>query len=157
MTMSPNAPRLVAGVAALMVSASALAEPADVVRAYVDAYNAHDVNAMLALVDDDLTWFMIEEDEMRTEISGTKYLELGMTAFFQAMPEGRSEIRALTVSGSFVSVVEEAFWQTADDSGSQCAMAVYEVIDELIHRVWYYDSHPCDAPASPDDATIRQN
>jgi hypothetical protein len=94
---------------------------------------------------------------MRTEIRGTKYLEQGMTAFFQAMPEGRSEICALTVSGPFVSVVEEAFWQTADDSGSQCAMAIYEVIDDLIHRVWYYDSHPCDDPASLDDATIRQN
>ena len=80
-----------------------------------------------------------------------------MTAFFQAMPEGRSEIRALSVSGAFVSVVEEAFWQTGDDSGSQCAMAVYEVVDELIERVWYYDSHPCDDPPSTNDAFIRQN
>ena len=111
--------RVTALACVLVVSAPVLAAPEDVVRAYMEAYNAQDVDAMLSLVHDDLTWFAVEGSDVRTEIEGTHYLELGMTAFFSAMPEGRSEIRALTSSGAFVSVVEEAFWQTRGESGSQ--------------------------------------
>ena len=137
--------RSVAVVCALGLSASTLASPADIVRAYMVAYNAHDVEAMLALVSEDLTWFTIEQDDVRTEIEGTYYLELGMTAYFQAIPDSRSEIRALSVSGAFVSVVEQAFWQSEGETGTQCALAVYEIEEELIRRVWYYAAHPCDA------------
>ena len=110
----------------------------------MDAYNAHDIDAMLALVSEDLTWFTVEQDEVRTEIEGTYYLELGMTGYFQAMPESRSEIRALSVSGNFVSVVEQAYWQSDGEIGTQCALAVYQIEDERIRRVWYYEAHPCD-------------
>ncbi len=49
-----------------------------------------------------------------------------------------SEIEAALLSGSFVAVRERAFWQGKDGEKSQFSLAVYEVRNEKIVRVWYF-------------------
>ena len=42
------------------------------------------------------------------------------------------------MSGSFVAIREHVRWQTETGEKSQAALAVYEVRDGKIRRVWYY-------------------
>jgi hypothetical protein len=52
-------------------------------------------------------------------------------------------VEKMMVSGSFIAVQERAFWTT--DKGkevSQQSLAVYELQDGLIRRVYYFPAEP---------------
>ena len=116
------------------------------VRSYLGAYNAHDIDAMLRHMSDDVRWMSVSEDDVEVVSRGKKRIALAMKGFFAGMPSGRSEAVSIQNVGNFVSVVEQAFWETADGLGTQCALSVYEVADELIVNVWYYREQPCPTP-----------
>ena len=116
-----------------------------VVRSYLGAYNAHDVNGMLRHMTDDVRWMMVSGDDIEVISKGRARLTTAMTAFFAAMPSGSSEALSVQVVGRFVSVIEQAIWETADGTGTQCALSVYEISDDLIANVWYYAEQPCPA------------
>jgi acetyl esterase len=113
--------------------------PETVVRAQLAAFNAHDVAAMIRLVADDIVWYNIKGDEMSVEAKGSDALKKGMESYFKSLPSARSEIHTLFTNGNFVSVRERATWKSkAGEDRSQNALAIYEVIDGRIKRVWYY-------------------
>ena len=120
----------------------------EIVRAYTDAYNAQDVDAMLVLASDDIRWMSVADTKISVEAKGKQPLHLAMTAFFAAKPAAYSELRETQSLGRFISVVEEAFWERDGDKGSQCALAVYEIEEDLILNVWYYSAQPCGNPAN---------
>lgn len=62
----------------------------------------------------------------------------GNAGYFKAMPSARSEIEAALLSGSFVAVRERVFCQGKDGEKSRFSLAVYEVLNEKISRVWYF-------------------
>ena len=109
-----------------------------VVRDFVDAYNRHDVSAMLALTDTAVTWLSIIGDSVRVETRGAAALRRSMEGYFRSVPTARSTIEALRVVGPWVTVEERAHWTAAAGPRSQAAVAVYEVRDGRIRRVWYY-------------------
>ena len=61
------------------------------------------------------------------------------TGYFNALPSARATLESSMVSGSYVTARERASWKTKDGTErSQAALAVYEIRDGLIARVWYY-------------------
>ena len=111
----------------------------ELVRAQVDAFNRHDVEAMIARVAPDFVWLSVAGDSVTVEARGRGALAEGMRGYFASVPSARSEIEASTVAGPFVAIRERASW--TDESGrerSQVSLGVWEVRDGLIRRAWYY-------------------
>ena len=132
----------------LLVGSMSLADESGeerLVRSYLDAYNAHDLDGMLRHMTDDVRWMMVSGDDIEVISKGKGRLTTAMTAFFTAMPSGRSEAVTMQTVGRFVSVIEQAIWETPDGGGTQCALSVYEISDDLIVNVWYYSEQPCPA------------
>lgn len=117
-------------------------DPTIVVRAFSDAFNAHDVDAMIALVSDDFAWLAIAGDSVTVEARGPEQLRAGMGGYFAGIPSVRSEMGDMTVTGSFVSFTERVFWDGPEGEQTQASLAVYEVADGRIQRAWYYPSIP---------------
>lgn len=104
----------------------------------MEAFNAHDAEAMGAFVTDDVEIFYVDDagvPEIGTR--GRSQLATQMTAYFEALPEVASSIESILPGPVYVSVRE----RIVDGAAS---LAVYEVRDGLIRRVWYY---PVDSPA----------
>ncbi len=117
----------------------ALSEAELVVRSLSDAFNAHDPAAMAEHVADDILWLgFAAADSFYTEADGKAALIAGMGGYFEAVPSVRSQMEDVVVTGNFVAFRERVFWQSEDGERSQAALAVYEVQDQLVQRVWYY-------------------
>ena len=115
---------------------------AGVVAAYVDAFNRHSVADMLLLADTNVVWLSVFGDSIRIETSNARSLAPEMVAYFRRLPTARSDISAPVVNGSFVAVRETAQWDvragTTVERRAQSSLAVYEVQNGRIRRVWYY-------------------
>lgn len=133
-------PKTTALAALMILSAScALATPpGEVVERYMAAYNAHDVEGMLELVDPDVQWLGIDGVELRVDADGAEALAAAMRDYFEAVPTTRSKIESMMVAGSRVSVHERAIWESGGEERSQAALAVYEIAAGRITRVWYF-------------------
>lgn len=113
---------------------------AAVVVAYVRAYNAHDVEAVLSFLAPDFVWLSASGDSLTVEARGPAMVRTQLSGYFRQLPSARSELEALTVLGPWVSVKERAHWTGSAGPRSQAALSVYEVRGGLIQRVWYYPS-----------------
>lgn len=109
-----------------------------VVSAYIEAYNRHDIPGMLALADSAVVWLSIVGDSVQLETRGIAELRKGLEDYFTQLPSARSTVEGMMSLGPWVTVRERAHWQTAAGARSQAALAVYEVRDGRIRRVWYY-------------------
>ncbi len=113
--------------------------PEAVVRAHLVAFNAKDIDAMAKRVAEDYVWYNVSGDQMSIESKGRDALRKGMEGYFKNLPSAKSELHMLSTNGNFVSVRERATWKTkSGEDRSQNAFAIYEVVDGLIKRVWYY-------------------
>lgn len=130
--------------ASLFLCANALAQtatPEAAVRANAAAFNAQNVEALVATVAEEFAWFNVEGEKTTAETRGREALRSGMTGYFKSLPSAKSEIESLSVNGAFVSVKERAKWKSkGGEDRSQAALAIYEVREGLIKRVWYFPS-----------------
>jgi hypothetical protein len=110
----------------------------DVVGAFVAAYNRHDVDAMLALADTGIVWLSVAGDSVRVEARGAAALRRSLAGYFRSVPSTRSVLGEMTSVGPWVTVHERAQWQASSGPRAQTAVAVYEVRDGRVRRVWYY-------------------
>lgn len=115
-----------------------------VVLKFVDAYNAQNVDAMLALATDKLTWLYFKDNQLQVLTSGKTQMKEELLKDFKNKKGGRSEIRKMFALNDTVSVIEEAFWEKEGELKSQCAVSIYRLAGNLIDSVTYYDSAPCD-------------
>lgn len=111
---------------------------AAVVRTYIRAYNAHDIDAVVALLAPDFVWLSVVGDSTVVEARGAAAIRAQLTDYFRSLPSARSELEALSALGPWVSVQERAHWVAASGPRSQAALSVYEVRDGRLRRVWYY-------------------
>jgi uncharacterized protein (TIGR02246 family) len=109
-----------------------------VVRRYMAAYNQQDVRAVLAFLADEITWFSIQGDSVSVQARGKAAFESFLGKYFANNPTSRSEVEQAQVLGPFVSIVERATWKAKSGEQTQAALAVYEVQEGKIRRVWYY-------------------
>ena len=118
-------------------------ESSKTVERFIDAFNQHDVDAMLEQASSDSLWMSIAGQQLSTETSTHAELRTAMTGYFKSIPSARSEVRSINESGSFVYTVEEAFWLSNGVEKSQCSVAVYELSEKKIQNVWYFPAHDC--------------
>lgn len=108
------------------------------VRAYMRAYNAHDIPALLSFLDSGFVWLNVAGDSVAVEVRGKEAVESGLRDYFRALPTARSEAETMSALGPWVTVRERAHWEGKNGPRSQGAISVYEVRGGLIRRVWYY-------------------
>jgi uncharacterized protein (TIGR02246 family) len=123
---------------------SAPPDHAAIVRTFVAAFNARDIDGMLALATDDVEWMMIDGAKIAVETAGKDALRKSMTAYFKSCPSCRSAIEIGTVSAARVAAIETASWTAASGPRSQRSLSVYEFQGGRIRRVYYY---PVETPA----------
>ncbi|MEM9335188.1 MAG: nuclear transport factor 2 family protein [Pseudomonadota bacterium] len=111
---------------------------AETVRAFMQAFNAHDAAAMTALVADDVQWLSIKGSTTTVELEGRSNLADAMKGYFAACTSCRSTIKRLMPSTERVSVLEQASWEGSNGPQSQQSMAVYEFTGSLIQRIYYF-------------------
>ena len=108
------------------------------VQRLLEAFNAHDVEAMTRHVAEDVQWLSAQGGALRVETEGRAALAEAMTGYFRSLPSARSEVEALLVSGDFVAVRERVHWEQDGQPRSQAALAVYELRGDLVARVMYF-------------------
>ena len=119
-------------------AAEAEAEPIRVVRAYIEAFNAHNIPALAERVSPDFVWFNVTSDRATVEVKGRDALRKNLGNYFEHTPTVRSEIDGVASAGAYVSFRERATWNTLLGQKSQTSLEIYEVKEGLITRAWYY-------------------
>ncbi len=115
-----------------------------VIQAFQQAYNARNIDAMLALADPSISWMYMDGDAVHVETTGHAALRTAMSRYFENFPSSRSELISLSANGSFASATEKAIWEQENTTRSQCSLSVYQLNDGLILNVWYYPAEACD-------------
>jgi len=117
--------------------------PLAVVQGHADAFNRHDAEDLLSWVSPAVEWVNVQGSITSVEVRGREMLRDYMATYFEAQPTVRSEIEEAVVTGDYVAVRERASWTAPDgEERSQASLAVYNVRDGLIQRVWYYPVVP---------------
>lgn len=120
----------------LPMAALAETKALDVARQLVDAFNRHDPQAMAALVTEEFELYYVGDDgKAALALTGPAALEQEMIGYFKAQPNVASEITDQVDGEAFVSFREQIV-------GGASSLAVYEVRDGKIRRVWYYPAEP---------------
>ena len=113
-----------------------------VVRNYLEAFNAHDAEAMASMVTEGIRWISIGPDGLAVQFEGKSRLIKDMNSYFDSCPTCRSSIGDLVSTDTRVSVVETASWTAGGELRSQRSLAVYEFSGEFIASVYYFADEP---------------
>lgn len=125
--------------------------PAAVVRAYVDAFNAKDLDAMIAKVAPDLVWMQLSGDSLEVGGRSADAFRQLLAGYVREVPAARSELQELHALGPWVTAHDQTRWNIDPASGDgQSSIAVYEVRSERIQRIWYYPAEPLRSNQPPE-------
>ena len=107
--------------------------PTDIVQAQLDAYNAHDVAALLAIYADNVQQFQ-HPDTLLAE--GSAQIAARFTARFAA---SRPRAKLLNRIACGKLVIDHEIVTSVTDQGAteQELVATYEVVDGRIARAWF--------------------
>jgi hypothetical protein len=133
--------------AGFLVAGASLAQtaptPEERVRAFVTAFNARDVEGMLANATDGIEWASVDGAKVSIESAGKEALRESMTSYFASCPSCRSTLEWVSATGTRVAAFERASWTAKDGSAkSQASLSVYEFADGRIARVYYFPAEP---------------
>lgn len=118
-----------------------------VLRAYLDAGNRLDADAVAALCAENFAWYNVENDKVVPEVQGRAVLHEWLLGYYKKLPSARSEFLSIEQAGPFLTVRERASWNNKEGQRlSQQAIGIYEIRDGLIQRVWYFPSARDSAP-----------
>ncbi len=116
-------------------------------RAYLDAFNRHEPDAVAALLAPQVKWLALDGDKLSVEGDGRDAMRVWLKGSYTSQPDVRSEFLSIEQAGAFLSVRERASWTARDGTRrSQQGHGVYEIRDGLIVRVWYFSPVPDAAP-----------
>jgi len=126
-----------------MTPVSAADEPAEnghegIVHSYVGAFNAHNVEAMLSMVTDDVQWLTVDGDKIVTETGNKEELRQAMEGYFGSCSTCKSNLEHVFSTGERLSALEVASFETAQGIQKQQSISVYEFSGNLIKRVYYF-------------------
>ena len=115
--------------------------PIAVVREYVAAFNAKDLDAMMRVVASELVWMSVSGDSLTDVGRGVDAFRRMIAGYFRAVPSARSELRTIDATGPWVTTHERTRWDASPSGvGGQTSLVVYEVRDGLIRHAWFYPS-----------------
>jgi hypothetical protein len=109
-----------------------------VVLEMMKAFTTQDPEAMSATLTDDIGWYSIIGDTLTIQAEGKDALLTGLRSYFESIPSAHSEVEEIFVSGKYVVVRERGYWHEDGLQRTQSSLAVYEIRDGLIARVWYF-------------------
>ncbi len=125
-----------------VVSPQAFSQNQEVLKILQDqvkAFNAKDVDKLVINVTEDFKWYYIGADTLLLEVEGQQQFKKNMVAYFEHIKTIKSEIVEYAVEGNRISFKEVVAYETTGGKrGKASAMAVYEIKDHLIYRVWYF-------------------
>lgn len=125
-------------------------DPVRVVESFVEAFNRHDVSAMISLVTDDVELYYSDADGRFSLASASaEQLADDMRAYFADRPAVRSRIDAIIPGPIYVSFREQIV-------GGESSVAVYEIRRGLIRRAWYYPAEAT-GPGGLSGAAAREH
>ena len=117
------------------------ATPATQVALFMKAYNQHNIEKMLEKTSEDVKWLYNIDDTLHIETDGKDALRQAMLSHFKHKTSARSQIKQSMTIGNTVVVIEEAF--LSDGINSQCALSIYQLKQNLIKSVTYYEATAC--------------
>lgn len=122
------------------VAAAAQPDHRQRVHAFLAAFNAQDVDALMAQVSADIEWLSVDGAAVAVEARGEAALRRQMTDYFAGCPSCRSESGEMVVTDARLATVEVASWTARDgQQRTQRGLAVYEfAADGRIRRVHYF-------------------
>ena len=109
-----------------------------IVHSYVAAFNAHDTEAMLKMVTDDVQWLNIDGEKITRETNSKEALRSGMAGYFKSCQSCKSRLAHVFSTGARVSALEIASSETSKGVREQQSVSVYEFSGSLIKRVYYF-------------------
>lgn len=112
--------------------------PPDELSAYFRAFNAHDVEAVLALSAPEIRMYSVGAEGASVDIEGKDQLREWLTGYFSEYPNVRSDISHAHVQNGNISFIETATWGDPDDLSRQASLAVYRISGGLVRSAWYY-------------------
>ncbi len=129
---------LILGLAAATFAQSAK-KPEAVVRDFIAAFNAQDVDRTIALTSKEMKWFTVSGATIMTETANQDDLRAFLVGYFKSCPSCRSKVSKMMTAGSRVSFTDTASWKTDKGTEFKDSFAVYEVENGLIVRAYYYE------------------
>ncbi|MCK8046612.1 nuclear transport factor 2 family protein [Shewanella sp. 1CM18E] len=118
-------------------------EPVKVVRQFIQAFNNHSVEQLLKHTTPNIHWSNVSTMKMDIQTSSQNELGAAMTDYFASLNNAKATLRRVTVTGNYVSTVEEVQWSHEGEQSSQCSLGVYQLNGDKINAVWYYPAHAC--------------
>lgn len=130
----------------LALASEAVNEPESVtvVRQFIQGFNEHSVEQMLKHTTANIHWSNVAAMKMDIQTSSQNELGAAMTDYFASLNDAKATLRRITVTGNYVSTVEEVQWSHDGEKSSQCSLGVYQLNGDKINAVWYYPAHACD-------------
>jgi hypothetical protein len=108
-------------------------------RAYYDAFNRHEPDATAAFLAENVKWYSVSGDTQSLDGEGRESIRTWLAGYFKQLPDVKSSVLELRQTGPHLFVHERVTWTTPDGANKlAAALAVYEVRDEFIQRVWYF-------------------
>ena len=115
--------------------------PISVVREYVAAFNAKDLDAMMSVVASEIVWMSVTGDSLTDVGRGVDAFRRLIAGYFRAVPSARSELIKIDATGPWVTTHERTRWEASPSGvGGQTSLVVYEVRDGRIRHAWFYPS-----------------
>lgn len=112
-------------------------------RAYLDAHNRHEPDAVAALLAPNVKWLALDADKLTVEGDGREAMRAWLKRYYTSLPDVRAEFLSIEQTGAYLSVRERATWTTKEGvKRSQHGHGVFEIRDGLIVRVWYFPAQP---------------
>jgi len=113
-------------------------EPEQQVRAFVEAFNARDIDLMIAMADENIQWLMVDGAKVSVETEGKAALRESMVRYFRSCSSCKSSLEWIQRAGSRVTAMERASWTGKSGAKSQKSLSVYEFRGDKILRVYYF-------------------
>ena len=117
--------------------------PISVVREYVAAFNAKNLDAMMKMVATEVVWMSVAGDSLTDVGRGIDAFRQMIAGYFRAVPSARSQLIKIDATGPWVTTHERTRWDASSSGvGGQTSLVVYEVRDRRIRHAWFYPSLP---------------
>jgi hypothetical protein len=109
------------------------------VRGLQEAFERHDVPAVLEHVTADVEWLSVDGSGVTASVQGRDELGRALRELFASRPTVRSAVEESLTAGEFVSIRVRLIWRAADGAErTQVSLAVYETSNGLVRRVWAF-------------------
>ncbi len=108
------------------------------VRDFVAAFNARELEPMMTMASDNVQWLSVNSSKLSVEADGKAALRQTMERYFQSCPTCKSTLDWVQTAGSRVTAMEVASWSARTGKRAQRSLSVYEFSEGKILRVYYF-------------------